>query len=419
MSTLDDLRATLERRADAVDDDERYARVVGVRSRIRAVRRRRSAVMIVTAVLVVLAGVAGTGLLRGPRDLEPAGRVVAGVHVPGSVEVLTFPYRLTGVVDLTSAPTRVGAADHDRAVVLAASGLGTGSATLYSDDAAVARVRGDGKMSVPVALDSAGADMEVRFDGAGTGARAGVAVYEATGALPEGVSQGPAVFREQVAGAPLLAAVFSSPGADSAELRVDLPRGPVRFAFYCTAPDDWWVVATMDARSSRGTSCGATVADAGAGPGAFANPLGREHDVRVSLRNEDVFGDAEPPTGVVFGVGIYGLPSSSMQVLDADVPDSIEQLGREWVLERVLTSPAVVDTSDGDVLLGLAGRGLGVHAVWSGRLTMGTTTRVHTKKRTTFTFDTILLAGDSYDVRIRADEDGKGRLLVYRPVDEP
>ena len=94
MSTLDDLRSTLEQHADGLDDTERYVRPVAVRARIRAVRRRRAGLVAVAAAVVVVAGVATVGQLRSPRPpCSPPSRSSAST-CPGSIEVLGFPYDL-------------------------------------------------------------------------------------------------------------------------------------------------------------------------------------------------------------------------------------------------------------------------------------------------------------------------------------
>lgn len=417
MSTLRDLRATLEQHAADLDDTERYARPVAVRARIRAVRRRRTTVAAVAAVLVLLAGAVGTEVLRGPgEEVRPAGRVVVGVDVPGTIAVQQFPYALTRLADLTDDETHVDPAEHDQAVLLAASGLGDGSATLYSQGEAIARVRGDEQVSAPVALGEAGIDLTVRFDGAGPRARAGAAVYEATGALAPGVSDGDAVFRDEVAGARLVAGAFSAPGERSVELDARSTGGAWRFAFYCTAADrDLWVNVSVDGAEPQGSSCSDPDPgpDAGVGTSTATSriPAG-EHRVRISLTDGSDGPEVTPPDGAVFGVGIYEPPAPGPRVLGTRVDTHVEYGGRSWVLDRVVDAPESVDTSDGDVLLGLAGTGSTVGARWSGRLTHGETARAESPHEAAVLVGSVLLAGDRYDVTV---DGGEARLLLYRP----
>jgi hypothetical protein len=414
MSSLDDLRATLDRHADDLDDTERYVRPVAVRARIRAVRRRRATVAAVAAVLVLVAGVAGAATLRGPSDVDPAGQVVVGVDVPATIDVQQFPYGLAQLADVTDDQVHVDPRDHDQAVLLAARGLGTGSATLYSQGEPIARVHGDQQVSAPVAIGVAGIDLRVRFDGTGADARAGVAVYEATGELAPGVDDGDAVFRNQVAGASLVAGAFSSPGETSVKLDARSSGGPLRFAFYCTAEDDGlWLNVSVDGGGALGSGCGDTDPDAGVGTWATARYPAGDHRVRVFLTDGSDGPEVAPPDGAVIGVGIYDPPADGPRVMGTRVDSHVEYGGRDWILDEVVGAPTTVDTTDGDVLLGFVGRGDPVGASWAGRLTHGETPQVDSPHDASTTLGSVLLAGDRYAVTI---DGGEGRLLVYRPV---
>ena len=92
MNTLEDLRASLNQRADQLHDDDLYTRPAAVHGRIRAVRRRRTAVAAVAAVAavtLVVGGVTGVGALRQPATPQPA---VAGIDVPSRVTINSYPY---------------------------------------------------------------------------------------------------------------------------------------------------------------------------------------------------------------------------------------------------------------------------------------------------------------------------------------
>jgi hypothetical protein len=54
-----------------------------------------------------------------------------------------------------------------------------------------------------------------------------------------------------------------------------------------------------------------------------------------------------------------------------------------------------------------------VSATWRGRLTDGSTAMMRGGPGAGMSTDSVLLAGDRYDVRVRGS--GDGRLLVYRP----
>jgi hypothetical protein len=415
MNTLDDLRTTLERRADGLHDTELVARPTAVRHRVRVVRRRRAVAAVVAAALVVVAGVSATSMLRStPTEPQPVGRVVVGVDVPAGIDIFGFPYELATVAELTDETTHVDPADHDQALVLAASGLGEGSATLYSNGDPIARVRGDEQVSAPVAVFEAGIDLEVRLDRADDGARVGVAVYEATGELAPGVSNGDVVFREEVAGARLVAGAFSSPGQSSVDLDAEVSGDKVRLVFYCSASDDLWINVSIDGDGALGSTCGDTGVDAGAQTSATTPVDAGPHDVRVYLTRGSDGPEVAPAGGEVFGVGIYDPAASGRTIMGTDLDSHVEYGGRTWVLDQVLDATSSLDTMEGDRLLGLVGRGEQIRASWSSRLSIGEGSATESPDDTVTSIAGLLLAGDYYDVDI---DGGEGRLLVYRPED--
>lgn len=414
MTSLDDLRSTLDRRAEGLDDTERYVRPVAVHARIRAVRRRRAATAIVAAVLVVIGAAAGVESWRTPDQVQPAGRTVLGIDVPATIDVTAFPYDLAGTHDLTDSGLHLDAAPHDQAVQLVATGLGSGSATLFVDDEPVARVRGDEQTALPVPLADGAADVRVRFDGTPDTARAGIALYEATDELAPGISNGTAVFRDEVAGHRLIAAVFSQPGASSAEMSAPGRLDQARFAFYCTATDDnLWVNLDIDGSPGTSSSCGGSGRDAAIGTSTTelrvdSSPV---HSVRVYLtRGSD--GPEVSPAGVVFGAGVYERDTIETRVLGITVETTVEYEGRTWTLDDVLDSPATIDTADGDRLLAYVARGRKATLSWSGRLVPDQVTSMGSASGGVSSSQAgLLLAGDRYTVRLA----GTGQIVVYRP----
>ncbi len=138
MSTVDDLRSTLEDHAHGVQDPGATPRVVAVHERVRGLRRRRRTAAGALAAVVALAGV-GIGVqVLGDRQTgpEPAGapRTLADQEVPATVTILGRGYDYVEGIDLDTdervATVRLPRADAPRAVSLAASGLGDGAATL-------------------------------------------------------------------------------------------------------------------------------------------------------------------------------------------------------------------------------------------------------------------------------------------------
>ena len=429
MNTLDDLRATLTHEADRLGDPDRYARPVAVRGRIRAVRRRRRATAGAVAAALVVATAAGVTALHRPDRVEPAAEV-AGVRVPRHVTVTGFPYRLSGTAALEGAGDNrrmhLGAGP-ERVVSLVADGLGSGSATLYADGEPVARAHGDHDVELPTPVGTFATTLRVRLDDAPRAARVGLAVYDTTGALAPGVSNGHAVFRTTVAGDRLLAGAFSDPGAGEVTVRFTGALSDVRFSDYCsTATGGLWYGLTLDGRDLGSGDCvGNDPRDAGTSSSVYSGRRVREHVLRATFTRGSKGPRVSPPDGVL-GLGVYRLAAAGRDVLGLDVSRTLEQFGRTWQLERVIPQPAgsrgrlstTIATGDSDRLVGLVGRGATVGLVWKGRLTDGTSAYLGARTGTASTTDSLLLSGDRY--RVTVDSTGgspfDGAILVYRPV---
>lgn len=419
MSTLHDLRSTLDQHAEGLHDTEQYVRPVAVRARITAVRRRRAAAVSATAVLVLVAGVATAVGLRSPDALEPAS--VVGVDVPRDLTVSGFPYSLADTEELDGAERlKLEKSDEWRAVTLVARGLGSGSATLYSNGEAVARVRGDERSAAPVWVGDEGTALRVRLDGAAEGAQTGLAVYEATGQLAPGVANADrtSVFRDTVAGSPLIAAAFAEPGSDDLDLEVTGDVRQMRFVFQCVAADDVYVNMTVDGKDYSASSCGDRSRDAGAGSSVTyeQEAPGRDHLIHVFLTQGPDGEPVEDLTKIEFGLGIYELPDGERDVLGNQVSSRVEYQGRTFVLDEVVDAPATIDTSSGDVLLGFAATGAdAVSASWTSELLGDEFGSVSLGDGGSTSSAGLLLAGDTYDVRLKGGVT-EGALLVYRPL---
>lgn len=413
MSTLDDLRTTLDRHAGDVHDTERYVRPAAVRARIRAVRRRRAAVVSAVAALVMIGAVAGFASLGSSPGPEPADNTtVIGVDVPERIELLGVPYRLTG-----SEPMDVSFAWGDwkpHAVILVASGLGTGTATLFAQGEPVARLRA-GERVAPAVLVEGAANLYVRFDGAGSHAKAGIAIYTATGEQASGVTDGVAVFRDRVAAGQLLDAAFSDGTSAAATIRFNERLDRVRIAEYCRTDDPGlWVNVAVDGERFLYGECGReSDPDPGTGGATWDVPTSGWHTAEVYVtRGED--GPRVPDADAVVGLGAYPVVRTD----DGDAA-TLEQDGRTWLLERVVDADRVtIDTSGGDRLLGYTGRRGQVWVTWRGALDDGRSGTSSTSAGLGAGSATagVLLAGDSYDVRLHTRGEGaSGRILVYRP----
>lgn len=412
MSSLDELRSTLERQADALQDTERYIRPVAVRARIRAVRRRTTAIA-AAATVAVLATVAGVVSLRGPAEIQPAHQVV-GVEVPGEVAIDGFPYAVSSTADLSAERPRTTLAsnDHDyRAVSLVGRGLGTGSATLYADGEPIARAFGE--EDVEAAVPTGATRLRVRFDETPASARAGIAVYDWTGGLADGVSApgGSAVFRDTIADDHLLTGAFADPGSGEVSVRFTGAFSDVRFSEYCTTDErGLWLAIEVDGQRTIDGPCQDAGRDPGSSGSSFEGHRVRDHVVRAYLtRGAD--GPEVRSGSAVVGVAVYRRAAGGEQVLGLRVPQSVEYAGRTWVLDSVETTPLTIDSAHG-LVVGLVGRGDGVYATWRGSHDRGSSTRMGSGRGTASTLATELLAGDTYRLDVRG---GTGRLVVYRP----
>jgi len=120
MSTLDDLRTTLDRHASGLPDDHLPERTGEVRARVRGVRRRRRAGA-AGAVAAVLALVGGLVLGLDGVD-RSADRELAGATAPASLRSLGYTYAFhRGVEGAGSASVTLPAADRPRLVSWATS----------------------------------------------------------------------------------------------------------------------------------------------------------------------------------------------------------------------------------------------------------------------------------------------------------
>lgn len=401
MNTLDDLRSTLGQRAEELHDTERFIRPVAVRARIRAVRRWRAAAVATAAVLVLAGGVAAASSLRSPGMPQPAS--VVGINVPHRIEMLGFPYTLDGTATLgTGGSHQLDELDGDRAVTLVGSGLGAGSATLLSDGEPVARVRAGQPSAAPVPLGGSEALLEVRYDGAPTDARAGVAIYEATGELAPGVSNGEVVFRDVYAGQPLLGAALSDPGESAVTFEAGGATS-MRVVPYCDGPAGLWFRLDLDGETLMQGACGAdgTTDLAATSAGTFDDLGTGTHAVRVRVSRG---ADGAPADGdaVTVGAGVY-----------AHDRNAVEYGGQTWVSDAADGSPLMLDLSSDDMLLGASGTG-NLRLTWRGDLGDGGSDGTVAGDGVGSTLIAgVLLAGDTY--RITATGRDARILTYYRP----
>ena len=442
MSTVDDLRSTLEDRARAVDDPGASPRVVAVHERVRGLRRRRRTAAGVLAAVVLAAGVGLATLdLVGSDGPEPAGgpRAVGGQEVPATVSVLGRGYALRDAVPVRPGERTVKVelepSEEMRVVSLAATDLDGGSATLLDRGRGVARVLGSGSVQPPVPVYPGTGGLRVVLDGLGPDAEVGLAVYDQTGPAP-GAVVGPddvALFRPSAFGEELLAAGFSGvDGADPSQLtvRLDLDqRQVVRVATFCTAATrGLWLSVELDGRPaySRGSCDDEGMADLPGGWTSQERGLARgEHTLRAYLTRGADGPEVDDPTAVI-GIGAYPEPATTTES-GTSIDRVVERDGRLWELEGVLRAtedgePVTrrVETDAGPVLVGFAfdGGTAGLEAEPVRGRGVGLTSGLVGSPRGGSSIAGQLLAGDTYDVRLYEDRGRpfEGSILLYRPV---
>lgn len=378
MSTLDDLRRTLDERAGALTDDGLADRAGAVRGRVTRIRRRRAAVGVAAVVLAIGAGVGlRTVDLGRPDAIAPSGPrpevtgPVLGVDVPSSLDVLGFPYRRVDVREVDEAAQPLGGGRSAQAVVLVGSGLaGDGTATLYVDDVAVARVDAAHPVAPAYPIDSGDARLSVRLADAGTDARTALAVFRSDELAP-GVAapDGSAVFRREVAGQRLVGAAWSIGDQAPPVLRVPdgLPAG-ARVATYCrTATKDVGLETRSESAPLLGEfGCSDEGRDV-TGGATFDGDLDASTVTArpVAIRGKEQAPLTDVPSDLLVGVAVYApMPSSGEELLGTAVPEYVEQGGRTWRLSHTVpelagpVSQSVGQPGAGDrLVMAYSGRG--------------------------------------------------------------
>lgn len=334
MTGLDELRSTLRAEADGLTDTGLAARTDAVHGRVRIARRRRRAGVAVAAALLVGGTALTTQVLdRDGGRIEPADTVL-GQEVPDHLEMLGFPYRLVDSRTATKGTVRLSGPGQDdrRAVVLVATGLGNGRASLVTDTGEfLASADADHPVSAAVVVDET-TRLKVSFAGATDDRRAAVAMYAPTGEQADGVvsPDGSAVFRRDTAAGRLVASAWSLGDEPAPELTVprDLPHG-YYVATYCRSSLDGVGYAVRGLVSSDG--CGDTDPDAGSGGVTPGGPVGT---IRMQLtRGLDGPVVTDRPDDTLMGIAVYASRAPSDLRLDGrHLPAEVEYRGRTWRL---------------------------------------------------------------------------------------
>ncbi|MFC5176433.1 hypothetical protein [Nocardioides taihuensis] len=336
MSTISDLRETLDRHAEDLVDTGLTGRAGAVRRQVRVARRRRAATAIVAAAVALGGTVTAVGLAEGRSSTPQPASELGGHAVPAQLTSLGYTYAYTdGVAGAESATLSLPATNAPRLVSWAASGDGleltgprhdawSSGATHFDDFAFVAA--GDHPT-----FTASGDDVAL-------------AVYELTDAAPEGVTRDGITFRQQVAGQSLLDAAVADSGAARASADIEgAGAGRLTVAYFCTGGGDGTTVhvsvAGMPAASTAG--CTDDTFDPGGIDGrrslSWTPPPGGTGQVRVwATRGPD--GPEVVDPDLRLGVGIYGPAESTERTAGVSLPALTERDGHVWQLVDVETS---------------------------------------------------------------------------------
>lgn len=234
-----DLRETLASHA-TFEDDAVTARVVGVRERVRVVRRRRRAAVGGAVAAVLAIGAAGVAIPKLTNSAEPASRELAGHTAPATLESLGYTYEFTrGVEGDGKAVLDLAKSDEPRLVTWATEG---------DNDKVFLSVDGvQRRLTIPdfsdFVLVSEGASRRVSVGGKG---KVAMAVYQVSN-LPNGtVSDMGVTFPPTMLGARLLGVKFGKPGETEIEVPYVMPETGVDLVPLCEAPRGFFVGSSED-----------------------------------------------------------------------------------------------------------------------------------------------------------------------------
>lgn len=342
MHSIDDLKDTLGVAGDTAGAPlSPHERLASVRRRVGVVRRRRQAGVAGVAVAAVLAvvGVTTSGILPGDRHAAPgpSDRTVAGFTVPPTMTSLGYTYTFDQAVSgKAEAELDLPASDTPRLVSWAFSGGGRARLGLPDpkDGTVVDHEVGVGRFDDFVYVHP-GMPLQVRLTGdRGGSGEVGLAVYELSDPLPPGVSSGDITYRDVVNGEQLLGAKFGEPG--QARIQFDVTVGQTKAVRISPACDGesatYKVLIAGEPVLSEGT-CDGYDFDAGSG-GYIMDDVSRYQagDVlHVTMLARSKGTGSTPFTGRI-GVGFYDATSG-----DPMMPDTEEEEGRFWALERVVS----------------------------------------------------------------------------------
>lgn len=368
-----DLRETLASHA-TFEDDAVTARVVGVRERVRLVRRRRRAAVGGAVAAVLAIGAAGVAIPKLTNNAGPASRELAGHTAPATLESLGYTYTFArGVEGDGKAVLKLAKSEKPRLVTWATEGENN-RVSIY-DGVDGRRASGPDFSDFAVIHENAPRTVSIKGEG-----RVAAAVYEIS-ALPKGTISGMGTtFRPEVVGAKLLGVEFGKPGETEIEVPYVMPVTGVDLVPLCQAPKGYSVL------SNESEGSGLDLYESCANGHAYQGWSGSS-----SRTGEPFPGDAKPgdrltarawlakknrrvssAPGIRLGLAVYErVPLADVPAAEVEVDQRVESEGRAWRHERTILRESggkpglVVDASTGPVLVLISQR-LGSADGWSG-----------------------------------------------------
>lgn len=340
MSTLQDLRSTLDAHAAEVTDTVTADRVAAVTSRARVVRRRRAAGLVVAAALAV--GAVGVlSLLPGERATAPS---KAPGDAPVTMTSLGWSYRVYGLVqdDGGRVSTELEASDFPRLVSWATTG---------GDQAVEVRMTG-GERWASDAVDYGdfvwvppGFSGQVTMTGP-DGLE--LALYELSHtSYPAGVGAGVETLREDVAGYDQVGAAVGEPGQASVEVPLDTGPGELQIAYACPGLPERGYVVHVGVVGQQGSlsSEGACSYGGGFDPGGSTNVgmpgrWGPGAALRIWVTREGApLSDGEVPD-LRLSLAAYAYEDEPLELAGNQFPQRLEYGGKVFqVVDSLETGP--------------------------------------------------------------------------------
>ncbi len=339
MSSLEDLRRTMQERADDAEPIGPATWNAGVRGKASELRRRRRAVRSGAVAFLTAAAVAvvlvAPGLVDDPRsDRRPD--PAAGVLPPPTMTSLGYTYTWVESVTGTDGRAEVELSKDDGPMLVSWATSGSDDRVRVTGEDGTARtwstpdftqftdVEGDGDTTV----EARAAHGEV-----------GLVVYRLSAPAP-GETVAGVTFRDEVADGTLAGASFGELGDSEVSLTVTPRTGHVGVSTFCSGADasDARVDVARRGRGlfSSGGSCDAHLRDPGPWTISTRVTPGKPLTLTMSA-TQRVADERVPLTGDVrAGIAVYDLPRSTRVAEGSPRPDRVvEAHGHRWVLDDV------------------------------------------------------------------------------------